>query len=614
MPYDIRTKDGIVIRGIPDDVSPDSADVKQRVQQARMRPIEGRGEQMERIGKPEGYITNSDYERMAANPTSGMSGLQRFAAGYGSAIPELARGVGQRLGLVSQENVDEIKSLEAPLMDTPGGSFGKSAGMAVPLAATSVIPGANSVVGSGLVGGLFGAALPTATGESVSSNVMGGAALGSGTSFLTRAVPMTAKSLIDPFRASGRESIAGNTLLQAAGSNANNIIAKAKNPEILVPGSRPNLAEATQDAGMAGFQLAASSASPEVKRQLSEQAGNNMAARLSAVRGIAGTAEERSMNTAMRDYMAEPLYQQARERGLDQGMASAMKPQIKNLMERMPKGVQEEAQELARLNSKTMGPAGSVSGLHWMKQAIDNRISSAVPGSQMHRALTQYKGDLMKTIEDLSPDYAQANRNYATFSKPINENQVGEYLLEKLQPALMDYAQGVPTRARAESYAAALRDAPRTIKSATGMSFQNLEDVMSPRGILSVEGVAKDLARKAQAEDLAKTVGSTTAQNLSGQNIIRQFLGPIGMPQSWSEKVAGSSLMQPLTRGANLLYGGAEQKIQEALARAMRDPEYAAVLMEAARTPAIRSPAVARGILGAQQATTMAPVAIMGAQ
>lgn len=580
-----------------------------------MRPIADRTEQIERVGKPEGYITNTDYDRMMANPTSGMSGGQLFAAGYGGAVPELVRGIGQRLGAVSQESVDEMKKLEAPLLETTGGSFGRTAGMALPLAATSVIPGANSILGSGLIGGAYGAALPTATGESVGENIAGGATLGSGTSMLTRALPVATKSLIDPFRQRGRELIAGRTLMQAAGSNAPNIIQKAKHPEILVPGSTPNLAEATQDAGMAGFQLAASSASPEVKRQLAEQAGQNMAARTSAIRGVAGTPDERALNIAMRDYMAEPLYQQARERGLDQGMAAAMKPQLQNLMERMPKGVQEEAQELARLHSKSMGPRGSVSGLHWMKQAIDNRISAAEPGSPMQRALIQYKGDMMKTIEALSPDYAQANRHYATFSKPVDENQVGEYLLEKFQPALMDYAQGVPTRARADSYASALRNAPRTIKDATGMSgFRELEDVMSPRGILAVEGVAKDLARKAQAEDLAKTTGSTTAQNLSGQNIIRQFLGPMGMPQSWSEKVAGSAMANPLVKGANLIYGGSEQKIQEALARAMRDPQYAAVLMEAAQAPAIRNPALARGILGAQQGATMAPVAIMGAQ
>src|SRR5262245_45049566 len=35
MPYEIETKDGIVIRNIPDEIKPDSPELRQRVQQVR---------------------------------------------------------------------------------------------------------------------------------------------------------------------------------------------------------------------------------------------------------------------------------------------------------------------------------------------------------------------------------------------------------------------------------------------------------------------------------------------------------------------------------------------------------------------------------------------------
>ena len=138
--------------------------------------------------------------------------------------------------------------------------------------------------------------------------------------------------------------------------------------------------------------------------------------------------------------------------------------------------------------------------------------------------------------------------------------------------------------------------------------FTELGDVMSPGGVSTAENVVRDLARKASAEDLSKTIGSTTAQNLSGQNLIRQFLGPVGMPQGMAERVAGSSLMNPVTRATNLVYGGAEQRIQQELARALRDPQYAAQLME--RAQASGNPQLAQALRGLQQGAAMTPMAI----
>lgn len=555
--------------------------------------------------------TQEDWDRLTYAPTVGMGTGERLAAGAGAGLSSLAQGVGQRLGLVSQKAVDETAALDKPLQDTTAGAAGRVAGVAVPLAATSIIPGANTVAGGAAVGALSGLAEPTQTGESVMGNVAKNTILGGAGNALARAIPTTTKALIDPLRQGGRELITGRTLNAAAGSNAPNIMQAARSPQQFVPGSSPNLAEATQDAGIAGFQLAASSASPEVKRQLAEQAQANTGARIAALRGIAGTPQEQAMNTATRDFMTEGFYRQAREAGIDPAMGQAMQPQIQNLIQRMPAGVMERAQELARLNGEVMGAQGSVNGLQWIKQGIDDLLGATPRGTPMHRALAQYKQDLMSTVEELSPAFAQANRNYATFSKPVNENQVGEYLLEKFQPALMDFSQGVPTRTRAEAYAAALRNAPGTIRNATGMrGFSELSDVMSPGGVQTATNVAQDLARSASAQDLAKTTGSTTAQNLAGQNLIRQFLGPLGMPQSFSERAAGSSLAQPVTRATNLVYGGAEQRIQQEIARALRDPAYAARLMEMARTPGVKNPELVKVLMGVQQAAAMTPLAI----
>lgn len=109
------------------------------------------------------------------DPTQGMSGLDKFTAGYGAAVPNLAAGIGQRLGLVDQTSIDARKRLQGPLMDTGAGFTGNLAGNVAAAVPTTAIPGANTVAGAALIGSGIGAAQPTATGESAALNTALGA-------------------------------------------------------------------------------------------------------------------------------------------------------------------------------------------------------------------------------------------------------------------------------------------------------------------------------------------------------------------------------------------------------------------------------------------------------
>jgi hypothetical protein len=116
----------------------------------------------------------------ASDPTQGMSGLDKFLAGTGKGMSDIAVGVGQRLGLVDQESVDERAKRDAPLMDTGAGATGNVVGKVATALPTMFIPGANTVAGAAVVGAGLGAAEPTKTGESVGQNMVMGAAGGAG--------------------------------------------------------------------------------------------------------------------------------------------------------------------------------------------------------------------------------------------------------------------------------------------------------------------------------------------------------------------------------------------------------------------------------------------------
>jgi len=134
----------------------------------------------------------ADIEAAAAKIPLNMFGVQaqknnafeNALYGFGGSMKGLALGAGQRLGLVDQSTIDEHKMAMEGLETTKAGKTGSFAGIAVPAAATSVIPGANTYLGAALTGAAFGAATPTGEDESVATNIALGTAGGMGGKYL----------------------------------------------------------------------------------------------------------------------------------------------------------------------------------------------------------------------------------------------------------------------------------------------------------------------------------------------------------------------------------------------------------------------------------------------
>lgn len=101
-----------------------------------------------------------------------------FLAGIGGGMHDLYTGAKQRLGIASQEDVDEKARLDRPLKSTGMGMAGNIAGKVATSLPAMFIPGANTPVGAAVIGGGLGALEPTETGESVGKNVALGAAGG----------------------------------------------------------------------------------------------------------------------------------------------------------------------------------------------------------------------------------------------------------------------------------------------------------------------------------------------------------------------------------------------------------------------------------------------------
>lgn len=124
-----------------------------------------------------------DIPTVNMNPTKGMSNASLAVAGYGKAGADIARGVGQTIGVVSGDDVAESDRLDAPLLATTPGAIGNMIGNAVETAPAFLAPGANTVKGAALAGGVVGALAPTADKNVISGkaeNALVGAGLSAG--------------------------------------------------------------------------------------------------------------------------------------------------------------------------------------------------------------------------------------------------------------------------------------------------------------------------------------------------------------------------------------------------------------------------------------------------
>lgn len=555
---------------------------------------------------------------------SEMSPGAQYLAGAGKWFTDRVRGAGERSGLITPEEVAQIRAQDAPLVrpaevippieggklgvhkdvarpgrdiSSPGGMGNASAGIATGAALTALFPWLNTVAGGAALGAGLGVTEPTAPGESVLTNVATNAALGVGANVVSNLAPRATAAVVQPFFKSGQQRLAGEVLDQY-GVPANMPAATGS-----TPGWQPTLAEAVGKPSVSILQRGLASLDGRegsVGDMVTQRGLDNNAAAINAIRKLAGTPEQQSMDKAVREYMSGPLYKQAEEDGIDQGMASAMKPQIKNLMDRpsmkMAAGI---AKQIFGEESVALARTGDVRGLQMMRQALDDIIEkSKVPGAigrNQLAALNQTRADLISTMQDLAPKLREADTQYATFSRPINESAVASELEKKLVPAIQ-MGKPDPSQLNASQYAKTLNDLDKKIPSLTGFAGSTVKNTMSPGGMKTLQGIFDDLQKRENLK-LGMAQGSNTAQNISTQGIIKRTLGPLGFPEGVAQSIAQSAIGRSLGRVADVIYKIPDREIQAELAKAVLDPQYAAQLVSKANTPLLKGKAKMAGQL-----------------
>ena len=516
-------------------------------------------------------------EKMDA--TEGMSTFDKVRAGFGKAIHDTAQGLGQMVGLTDRADVEESRRLNADLMKTTAGKVGDFAGNVATTLPLAFVPGANTVKGASLLGALTGLIQPsTSTQETLTNTGLGGA-IGGGSIMAGRGLAAAyqgATGLLRPLTGKGQEQIASD-VLQASATDTAKAIATANAAKPFVKGATPTVGQLGDD-GLAQLERTLYN-KPETQGPLAKAYAQQQAARKTAIADIAGTPGYLESLKQGRATFAREDYNAAKAAGIDGEMSAALQPQIESLMRRPTmKKLAEDAKIMAADKDIALTDMGSVDGLHWMKKALDRKITGATnPASPTHEALDSLltmKSDLMSTLEQVSPLYKVANDNFAQSSKTINAMEVAKDLQKRLYKNA-DWGAG---KEMGSVYQTELSKALESVKKQTGMN-KTLNDVMPVSDIATLEGIAKDLARKETAANAGRATGSNTMQNMMGQNLINRVAGPLGVPQSFSQNVLANTLSRPY----NFVMQSAEPRIQGLLSEAMADPKKAAALLSMVR-------------------------------
>lgn len=366
--------------------------------------------------------------------------------------------------------------------------------------------GGKVLQGAGM-GGAFGAATPVSSdnyGSTKLAQTAISAALGGALSGFIPPVMQAGKSVggwigghMSPYLPGGGRRSGIQLANEMAGSRQPEIarlLQEGRNP--LGRGTAGEIASPAGSAEFSALQKVAGMRNPS-ERVAGTVAANQ--ARQQALRSIGGSADDLANAQAYRGGVGNADYSRAAQQPF------APTQEFTRLLDNpFIKSALSSVDDVA--NSQGI-QKGTTEYYHLVKKSLDGILST--PAKQggldpfLRTAVSNVRRRFISELEKSNPLYKTARTRFASNSQPINQMQVGQQLENSLVPSVSDIGNSA-ARQRASTFATALREAPRTVKRATGDSiYQSLDDVLTPNQMQVVNNVSDDLARSANYETLA---------------------------------------------------------------------------------------------------------------
>jgi hypothetical protein len=596
MPYSITTKDGITINNIPDDVGPDSDELKQRVaairaaggQPAPMAAEPSVGESSS-LGREVGLAL-----RPAASAVLSGFGLaplvvdplvNLYNLATGSNLPTKTQAdtaLLNRVGFPEPMNPTERIVQD---VSTAGYSVGGAARGAAKLAQGaddltaaalrlfSESPQAQLAVGTAATGA--GGALRE--GGASPAVQMGGALLagtvapGGASLPTTQRVAEASKGIVQPFTRAGREVIAGNVLRNVS-TDPERAITNLMQAQSTVPGVRLTTAAAARDPGLAGAETTLRSALFDPTNQFGSVLSSNQQALMEAYRRVSGRpgsvkrAEEK--RTRVTAPMREAAFAQSTvdPETYQSTISLVVNKTIDDIMA-SPKGLRKDVETAMQFARDRISRAKTPEELYEVRKdlaaAVQGKYNQENPSLRL--AAGQLK-DVIKSVDDVieagAPGFKEYMRQFQRSSSAIDQMRLLREIEGRVTTGQPNLVTGDPVLA-----AGALR---RQVAAKAEEMGTKLSDAAQRR----IDNIILEINRgQAATAPGVRAPGSNTFQNMSMGNVIGRVL---------SESMADNTTLRTMTRPLDWLYKLPDQQVQQLLVEAMLDPKLAATLMSKA--------------------------------
>ena len=382
-----------------------------------------------------------------------------------------------------------------------------------------------------------------------------------------------------------------NVLLEATEGRAPEVVNALRSQTQIVPGSMPTAGEAAAALGMPAtvggpprqgvtrFAALQRSAEEVLPSEYLMREQGQQAARVNALQQIGGTdAANQATLQNLKNYRsteAKILYGQAGNKTVssDSTLASLLeRPSMQKAFDRARVLAAEEGATFSA--TPGLGPQQyRVGDLHYVKLAMDELTSNPAAfgiGAVEASKIGNTKSQFLNWLESKSPEYRTARETYAARSKPINQMEIGEFLEKKLRGAKGEERPGV--------FATAVREAPQTIKKATGQPrYEKLREILEPGQVKIVDDIQKDLQRQLAFQEQAAAARKAGPQaTQAGSNVLVEAAGGVAAPNYLNSVITTANAL--LRR----LAGKIDRKVALEIATDMLSPEQTAIALEQA--------------------------------
>ncbi len=493
--------------------------------------MEMAGSAVKNIPSSAGELVKGVYQAVR-HPVDTGGGLLK--AGYGAAIGAMKKAVGER-GFATTERI--LDAVYKPLVgenatqqvidaaNAVGGLYKERYGSAEGLKRTI----AEDPVGvmADLSVFLQGAKVPQLAKATNPVNALTQAAKLPGVNALVKAPGKAVEGL----KSYGRKVIDPRSaaLMESAQGRAPQIVKELRGKTEIVPGVVPTAGEAAVKAQVPTFASYAEKAKTGT-RQAYARSKSNKAAVEASIAKVAGTEEKLSKAQQLRSTLGTKEYEKAFS-------AKPLKADVElnTILDRpLSKKALVRAEDLAKNAdiSVKVGEKYTVEGLHYMKLAMDDLVKDPKTfgiGTTEQAQVGRTRKALVSWLEDKVPEYKVAREGYAERSIPINRMQIGKEL-EKALTTSLNTGQDL----RSTLFANAIREAPKTLKKATGNTrYKSLDQVLTPAEMKIVNGVKKELVRSDEYKKMLSAAKGrapdprAAASSLGGAHAIPHLLSRV---------------------------------------------------------------------------------------